>query len=62
LNVCLGINYMNLRDYDKALACLLRFQGPEKTNLHIAACYRALGNHKKEQEFMARGKGPAKDP
>lgn len=54
LNVCLGVSHMNLQRYDKALACLLKFQGSKEVNGHIARCYRALGDVGKEGEFLEK--------
>ncbi len=54
LNVCLGVSYMNLQRHDKALACLLKFQGSKEVNGHIARCYRALGDVGKEGEFLEK--------
>ncbi|MDY6836700.1 MAG: radical SAM protein [Thermodesulfobacteriota bacterium] len=60
LNLCLGINYMNLRGYDKALECLLKCQDSEETSYHIASCYGALGDHQKEEAFLEKGRRLAK--
>jgi len=54
LNLCLGINCMNLGEYEKALACFLKFQGSKEAIHYIAICYRALGDLGKEREFLKR--------
>ena len=54
LNLCLGISYMNLREYNKALACFLKFQGSQEAIDYIATCYRALGDLRKEEEFLEK--------
>lgn len=54
LNVCLGINYMNVGEYESALACFLKFQGSKEAINYIAICYRALGDLGKEREFLKR--------
>jgi radical SAM superfamily enzyme YgiQ (UPF0313 family) len=61
LNLCLGINYMNLRGYDKALQCLFKCQDSEEASYHIARCYRALGDHQKEKAFLEKGRMLAKN-
>lgn len=48
LNLCLGINYINLKDYDKALRCLLKLQGSREVDYHIERCYMALGLGRQE--------------
>ncbi|MDY6954945.1 MAG: radical SAM protein, partial [Thermodesulfobacteriota bacterium] len=60
LNLCLGITYMNLGGYDQALECLLKCQDSEEASHHIASCYRALGDHQKEQAFLEKGSRLAK--
>jgi anaerobic magnesium-protoporphyrin IX monomethyl ester cyclase len=54
LNLCLGINYMNLRQYEKALACFLKFQGSQEAIHYITTCYRELGDPGKEHEFLEK--------
>lgn len=48
LNICLGINYTNLGEYNQALDVLLKFQNSEQAGYHIARCHEALGDHRKE--------------
>jgi anaerobic magnesium-protoporphyrin IX monomethyl ester cyclase len=46
LNMCLGINLMNLREYDKALSYFLKFRHSGQFAQYIAQCYEALGDDK----------------
>ncbi|MBC8417822.1 MAG: radical SAM protein [Pseudomonadota bacterium] len=43
LHICLGLSYMNLGEYDKALSCFLKFRHSEQAASYIAECHRALG-------------------
>ena len=43
LNICLGISYMNLREYNKALPYFLKFKDSKQANYYITACNEALG-------------------
>ena len=43
LALCLGVNYLNLGDFEKALACLERFPDSDQANRYVAQCRRALG-------------------
>jgi len=43
LNLCLGLSYMNIKDYRNALAYLSNFPDSPKTRDYIAECKRALG-------------------
>jgi tetratricopeptide (TPR) repeat protein len=54
LNLCLGINCMNLGEYEKALACFLKFENSKEAINYIAICYRALGDLGKEREFLKK--------
>ncbi|MCJ7682717.1 MAG: B12-binding domain-containing radical SAM protein [Desulfobacteraceae bacterium] len=45
LNLCLGLSYINLGKYAKALESLLKFKDSEHAAPHIAECYRRLGDH-----------------
>jgi len=54
LHMCLGISYMNLGEYDKALPCFLKFQGSKDAVYHIAGCYKALGDPEKESDFLKK--------
>ena len=42
LNICLGISYMNLKDYERALSCFLKFKGLRKVDQYIAECYKGI--------------------
>jgi len=42
LNICLGISYMNMGEYDQALSYLLKFQNSEEVQPYIAECYQKL--------------------
>jgi radical SAM superfamily enzyme YgiQ (UPF0313 family) len=54
LNMCLGISYMNLGEYDKALSYFLKFQDSKDAIYHIAGCYNALGDSEKESTFLRK--------
>ncbi|MBW2606481.1 MAG: cobalamin-dependent protein [Deltaproteobacteria bacterium] len=43
LHLCIGISYINLREYKKALSYLLPFQESKEVQPYIANCYKALG-------------------
>ena len=47
LNLCIGISYMNLQEYKKALSHLLPFQESKEVQPYIANCYKASGLAKK---------------
>ena len=42
LTLCLGLNYLNLGNFEKALACLERFPDSEQANRYAAQCRRAM--------------------
>ncbi|MBN1850105.1 MAG: cobalamin-dependent protein [Deltaproteobacteria bacterium] len=42
LNICLGISYMNMGEYNQALSYLLKFQDLEETKPYIIECYHKL--------------------
>ena len=44
LNLCLGINHMNLGDYNKALSYLLKVQHSREANYYIEQCHKELGD------------------
>ena len=46
LNMCMGISYMNLREYNKALPYFLKFKDSKEANYYITTCNNALGNSK----------------
>lgn len=54
LNMCLGINHMNLRNYHKALSYFLKFQHSKECVYYIAQCYEALGDQKNHNTFLAK--------
>ncbi len=56
LNVCQAVNYMQLGDYQKALEHLLPFTQSAEAMLRAAACYEALGDLAKREEYLARAK------
>lgn len=54
LNICLGISYMNLGEYAKALSSFLKFQDSQEAHYYIAQCYHALGEFKKESAILKK--------
>ncbi len=54
LNMCLGVNCINIGDHDKALSYLLGLQDSKEACFHIAGCYKALGIAEKESEFLKK--------
>ncbi|NIA08552.1 MAG: radical SAM protein [Nitrospiraceae bacterium] len=54
LNICLGISYMNLGKFDKALPYLLKFPDSKQTLPYIAGCYKALGDLKRESASLEK--------
>jgi len=54
LNTCLGISYMNLGRFDKALSYLLKFPDSKGTLPYIAGCYKALGDFERESASLER--------
>ena len=43
LRVCQGINYMNLKDFDRALTYFLDYKDQEHVGPYIIQCYEAMG-------------------
>ncbi len=43
LSLCLGLNYLNLGEFEKALALLERFPDSDQANRYAAQCRQALG-------------------
>lgn len=43
LNLCLGISYMNLRDFNSALSYLQKLKHSKEAGYYIAECYKELG-------------------
>jgi len=54
LNVCLGLSYMNLGDYETALEYFLKFPNSKDALYHAAICYKELGNSKKESAYLEK--------
>ena len=54
LNICQGINYMNLGDFKDALGHLLKFASSREALFYIAECYRALGDHVNEAVYREK--------
>ena len=54
LNICMGVNLMNLRKYDQALTYFLKFQNSEESVYYIPQCYDALGDHKNHSTFLKK--------
>jgi anaerobic magnesium-protoporphyrin IX monomethyl ester cyclase len=54
LNTCLGISYMNLGQYEKALECFRKFPDSREKLRYIASCYQALGEVEKESSVLRR--------
>jgi len=52
INTCMGISYMNLGQFNKALSYLLKFQESQQALNFIADCYKELNDH--ENEAAAR--------
>jgi len=44
LNLCLGISYMNLRDFNSALSYLQKLKHSKEAGYYIAECYKELGS------------------
>ena len=44
LSLCLGITYMNLRDYDTALSYLMKLQHSKEASCYIEQCHKELGD------------------
>ncbi|MEA2082843.1 MAG: radical SAM protein [Thermodesulfobacteriota bacterium] len=54
INICMGISYMNLGRFDKALSSLLKFQGSIQAVNFIAACYSELNDSENEAAFRKK--------
>jgi len=52
LNICLGISYMNLGEYAKALSFFLKFPDSRQVPDYMAQCYHALGEFEKETAIL----------
>lgn len=51
---CLGVSYINLGQYERALECFLQFPNSMDAVRFAASCYRLLGNKEKEAAMMKR--------
>ena len=58
LNVCMGVNHMNLGQFQKALPFFLKFIDSRSIFSYIAACYQALGDHERAARFSKTSNGP----
>ncbi|MFC1883799.1 radical SAM protein [Thermodesulfobacteriota bacterium] len=56
LNMCIGVSYMNLGEFEKALPYFLKFENSPESLSRAQECYRALGDMEKVEEISARGK------
>ena len=56
LNICMGVSYMNLNEYEKALSYLLKIQHSKDALYYIAACYNALGDSENEAAFVKKSR------
>jgi len=54
LNICLGISYMNHKEYDKALSCFLKFQYSKEAVYYTVRCYEALGDAENQATFLEK--------
>ena len=61
MHISMGMSYMNLGAYHEALSCLLKFKDSSQAAYHIAACYKALGNHKMEAAFREKASSDQDD-
>jgi len=52
LNICQAVNYIHLKDFQKALEYLLPFDNSPEAMLRAAACYEALGDFEKRDEYL----------
>ena len=53
LGACLGISYMNLREFQLALQTLEPFSRNPEVKPYLAATYRELGEHEKERALLS---------
>jgi radical SAM superfamily enzyme YgiQ (UPF0313 family) len=58
LNICLGVSYLNLGEYAKALSFFLKFQGSQQVPVYMAQCYHALGEFEKETAILKKLDAP----
>jgi anaerobic magnesium-protoporphyrin IX monomethyl ester cyclase len=57
INICQGINYMNLGQFNKALSFLLKFQDSPRALNFVAACYREMNDRDKEAATLKKLSG-----
>ena len=53
LNICLGVSYMNLGAFEKALRHFLPFRSSKEALGYAAECYKAIGDLKKAEALQA---------
>jgi tetratricopeptide (TPR) repeat protein len=56
LNICQGINYMNLKYFDRALTYFLDYQDQEHVRPYIIKCREALGESRGQKSGDRRQK------
>lgn len=54
LHMCLGLSYLNLAAYDKAIAVFSKFPDSREAVLNLARCYQAIGDREKEKHFLQK--------
>ena len=54
LNICIGLSYMNLGDYDTALGHFLKFPDSKDALYHVATCYKELGDSRRESVYLEK--------
>jgi anaerobic magnesium-protoporphyrin IX monomethyl ester cyclase len=54
LNMCLGVSYMNVGEYEKALACFVPLQHDKQALRFMAGCYQAMNHHKKAETILSK--------
>jgi radical SAM superfamily enzyme YgiQ (UPF0313 family) len=47
LNLCAGVSYMNIGQFEKALSHFLRFPHSDRARQYVAECYQATGRFRK---------------
>jgi anaerobic magnesium-protoporphyrin IX monomethyl ester cyclase len=57
INICLGISYMNLGQFNKALSFLQKFQQSPQALNFMAACYRELNDRDQEAATLKQLNG-----
>ena len=54
LNLCLGVSYMNVADYEEALSVFMKFQYSKQAIAFIVQCYQSLNDLEKASNFKKR--------